>query len=113
MNKRAEYAHYDQVKSVQIILRGEALRNARRETRKNRAAALAHGLGLVGRVKAYVKAYAESRKFKGPHFRASATNELFVSLHQHSVLVGYVNGEHSGEYVYPLGTVGRIKTTTN
>lgn len=102
--------NYDKVSEVQIILTGTALRNARREVRKNKAAALATGSGIIQRVKAFAKAYMETRYFKGPRFTSNANNHICVAIGAATVNVGWSNGGKAGEYIYPLNTVGRIKT---
>lgn len=103
--------NYNNVSSVQIILIGTALRNARREVRKTKAVKLAaEATTRVSRALAPLKAWLETRTFKGPHFRATSTNELFVAVGASTVNVGYANKGAAGEYVYPLHTVGRIKT---
>lgn len=94
---------FDRASEVQIILTGEALRNARREVCKSKA--VEHGGGLRG----YLKAWLDTRGFKGPRFKASHTNQISYAIGAATVNVGWAAFGRAGEYVYPLNTVGRIK----
>lgn len=102
---------YDKVSEVQIILTGTALRNARREVRKSKAAQLAVGAtNVVQRIGARIQAWLDTRNFKGPRFVATGSNRIVVAIGAATVNVGWSNGNKAGEYVYPLSTVGRVKT---
>lgn len=102
---------YDTVKSVQIILSGEALRNARREVRKTKTTKLRNeATSRVAAALAPLQAWLDTRSFKGPHFRANHENSLTVAVGAATVNVGYYGRHGAGEYMYPLHTVARIKT---
>lgn len=99
---------YDQADGVQIILTGESLKAARREVRKAKAAALVRD--GAGRLPARIKAWLETRDFKGPRFNAKGA-KVFVAIGAATVNVGvHFNGACT-EYVYPLHTVARVRTT--
>lgn len=85
---------YDQVSEVVIHLSGAALRKARRETRR--------GKGLRGWLRSF--------RFTGPHFRATDKTDIYVSIGAATVNVGCHTDGEACEYIYPLATVGRIKT---
>lgn len=99
---------YDQANQVQIILTGEALKNARREVRKNKAAQ--YRKAGKGRVASAVAAYRDTREFKGPRF-VTGNGKLFVAIGAATVNVGVYGNGTSQEYVYPLSTVGRVRIT--
>lgn len=104
---------YDPANQVQIILTGEALRAARKEVRKNKAAQYVKA--GKSRIAAALAAYRETRDFKGPRFVASGGVTLFVAIGNATVNVGvHDSGKRSAqEYVYPLHSVGRVRTTAS
>lgn len=85
---------YDQASEVVIHLQGAALKAARRETRKT-------------------KGWLAAFRFKGPHFKATDKTTICVAVGASTVNVGWATAEAAGEYIYPLASVGRIKTIAN
>lgn len=100
--------NYDKVNQAQIILQGPALIAARTEMRKRRVLALrADG---AGRIPARIRAWLETRSFRGPVFNTNSRTQIYISIGGVTVNVGVYNEFGCTEYVYPLHSVGRIRT---
>lgn len=81
---------YDPANEVVIHLRGDALKAAKRETRK-------------------LKGWLAALRFKGPHFRSTDSVDICVAVGSSTINVGCTTDSESIEYVYPLHSVGRVK----